>query len=182
MRQELDTYIRARYPLLWIVTPEEKRALEELEALAKHQRKPLLLWSATAGVVNAAVPQRADGSKRDPLALLAAIIEDREPGIWVLRDFHPFLRDHTVVRRLREAAFGLEASNKTIILLGPVLKIPPELEKEITVVDFALPSAAQLSAMLEEIIAAAGQRGNIEVSLDRRQRGRLVQACLGLTA
>ncbi len=51
---------------------------------------------------------------------------------------HPFLRDHTVVRRLREAAFSLESSNKTIILLGPVLKIPPELEKEITVVDFSL--------------------------------------------
>jgi SpoVK/Ycf46/Vps4 family AAA+-type ATPase len=100
----------------------------------------------------------------------------------VLRDFHPFLRDHTVVRRLREAAFGLEASNKTVILLGPVLKIPQELEKEITVVDFELPSVDQLGALLEEIVTSAGQHGAIQVNLDRRQRGRLVQACLGLTA
>lgn len=182
MRHELDLYIRARYPLLWVVTPEEKRALQEIQALAESQRKPLYTWSAAQGVSNSALPQRADAAKRDPLALLSAILEDREPGLWVLRDFHPFLRDHTVVRRLREAAFELEAGAKTIILLGPVLKIPPELEKEITVVDFALPTEPELSAMLEGIITASSKHGQIEVNLDRRQRGRLVQACLGLTA
>ena len=182
MRKELDIYIRARYPLLWVVTPEEKRALQEIDDLAKEQRKPLFVWSATAGLVNPAVPNRADATKRDPLALLTAILDEPEAGLWVLRDFHPFLRDHTVVRRLREAAFGLEASAKTVILLGPVLKIPPELEKEITVVDFALPAADQLSAQLEQIIATSSQHGSIQIDLDRRQRGRLVQACLGLTA
>ncbi len=182
MREELDVYIRARYALLLVVTPEEQRALQELEALAEEQRKPLYIWSTTAGVINSATPQRSDTSKRDPLALLSAILDDRESGIWVLRDFHPFLRDHTVVRRLREAAFGLEASTKTIILLGPVLKIPPELEKEITVVDFALPTAAQVDRLLEQIITASNQPNSIQVNLDRRQRGRLVQACLGLTA
>jgi AAA+ superfamily predicted ATPase len=182
MREELDIYIRARYALLWVVTSEEQRALQELEALAQDQRKPLLIWSTTTGLVNSATPQRADTTKRDPLALLSAIIDEHEAGIWVLRDFHPFLRDHTVVRRLREAAFGLEASAKTIILLGPTLKIPPDLEKEITVVDFALPTAPQIDRLLDQIISASGQHGNIQVNLDRRQRGRLVQACLGLTA
>ncbi len=131
MQQELDTYIRARYPLLWVVTPEENRALADLDALATTQRKPLYLWSATSGVLNSAIPDRVDASKRDPLSLLTAIIEHDGSGIWVLRDFHPFLRDHTVVRRLREAAFTLKPSSKTIILLGPVLNIPVELEKEI---------------------------------------------------
>jgi SpoVK/Ycf46/Vps4 family AAA+-type ATPase len=180
MRDELDIYIRARYTLLWVVTSEEQRAIAELDTLAQEQHKPLYTWSTTVGLTNVAMPQRVDTTKRDPLALLNAIIDEREPGIWLLRDFHPFLRDHSVVRRLREAAFGLEASNKTIILLGPVLKIPPDLEKEITVVDFALPTAAQLEKQLERIITKAG--GAVQVSLDRRQRGRLVQACLGLTA
>ena len=108
MQEHLDTYIRARYPVLWIVTPEESRALSELDALAQRQRKPLYLWSATSGVANSALPGRVDTAKRDPLALLTAIMEDSAPGLWILRDFHPFLRDHTVVRRLREAAYALE--------------------------------------------------------------------------
>src|SRR6476620_6847193 len=106
MREDLNIYIRARYSLLWVVTSEEKRALQELIELAEEQRKPLFLWSATTGLVHSAKPQRTDTAKRDPLNLLSAIIDEREAGIWVLRDFHPFLRDHVVVRRLREAAFG----------------------------------------------------------------------------
>jgi len=181
MQQELDIYIRARYTLLWVVTSEESRALSEIDQLAKEQRKPVYVWSATTGVANPAIPTRVDAGKRDPLTLLTAIVEDREPGLWVLRDFHPFLRDHTVVRRLREAAFSLESSNKTIILLGPVLKIPPELEKEITVVDFSLPTRDELDRQLDRIVESARSHGKIDIALDRRQKARLVQACLGLT-
>ena len=182
MRQELDLYIRARYPLLWVVTPEEQRALQEIEALAQSQRKPIYVWSVTTGLVNLAAPQRADTGKRDPLPLLTHILDAPEGGIWVLRDFHPYLRDHGVVRRLREVAFGIAASTKTLILLGPVLKIPPELEKEVTVVDFNLPDAGQLQHLLDDIIATGTRSGTIQVNLDKRQRGRLIQACLGLTA
>lgn len=181
MRQELDIYIRARYPLLWVVTPEEERAQTEIEALAKTQRKRLLLWSATVGLANPAMPGKTDSSKRDPHALLTSILEENEACIWVLRDFHPFLKEPTVVRRLREVAFGLRASNKTVILLGSVLRIPPELEKEVTVLDFALPDAQQLQQTLSSVVESAQRNGKIEVALDKRQRTRLIQACLGLT-
>ena len=178
MKQELDIYIRARYPLIWIVTPEEGRACKEIEALAKEQKKRLYFWSITVGLANPAVPDRVDASKRDPLQLLTTIIEDKVSCLWVLRDFHPFLKDQNIVRRLREVAFALTTGNKTVILLGPVLKIPPELEKEITVIDFRLPSAEQVELMLDEVIK---RRPTTKVNLDRRQRTRLVQACLGLT-
>jgi len=182
VKQELDTYIRARYPLLWVVTPEEKRALEEIDSLAQAHKKRLLIWSVTTGLVNPALPDRVDSSKRDPLALLTTILDDSESCIWVLRDFHPFLKEPTIVRRLREVSFGLQTQtvSKTVILLGPVLKIPPELEKEITVIDFNLPTESQIEAMLAQVIESA-RRGEIKINLDRRQRVRLVKACLGLT-
>lgn len=119
MKQELDTYIRARYPLLWVVTPEEQRALIEIEALAQEQRKRLMVWSATTGLSNPALPERVDSGKRDPLALLSTILDDSEACIWVLRDFHPFLKEPTIVRRLREVAFGLESSKKNGCLIRP---------------------------------------------------------------
>jgi ATP-dependent 26S proteasome regulatory subunit len=182
MLTELDVYIRARYPLLWVISPEEERALREIETLATQQRKALYVWSATQGLANVALPGRFDPSKRDPLGIINHILDNSEAGIWVLRDFHPFLRDHLVVRRLREAAFALSASAKTIILLGPVLKIPAELEKEVTVVDFSLPTAPELSQLLDRIITAAQSHSNVVVGLDKRQRARLVQACKGLTS
>ncbi len=184
MRDELDLYIRARYPLLWVVTAEEQRALREIDELGKAQRKRVQLWSTTRGLVNAALPDREDTSKRDPLQLLKSILDDSEAGIWVLRDFHPFLKDAGVVRRLREIAFSQseQKANKTVILLGPVLKLPPELEKEIAVVDFDLPTSEQLQSRLDDMTARLQESSRIEVRLDRRQRAQLVQACLGLTA
>ncbi|MCB0069709.1 MAG: AAA family ATPase, partial [Caldilineaceae bacterium] len=184
MRDELDLYIRARYPLLWVVTAEEQRALREIDELGKAQRKRVQLWSTTRGLVNAALPDREDTSKRDPLQLLKSILDDSEAGIWVLRDFHPFLKDAGVVRRLREIAFSQsdQKANKTVILLGPVLKLPPELEKEIAVVDFDLPTSEQLQRRLDDMTARLQEASRIEVRLDRRQRAQLVQACLGLTA
>ncbi|HRW04504.1 MAG TPA: AAA family ATPase [Caldilineaceae bacterium] len=181
MRKELEIYIRARYPLLWIVTPEETRALAEIDELAKSLRRRLLYWSGTTGLTNPAAPNRNDPAKRDPLQLLTMIIEDSEACIWVLRDFHPYLKDPNIVRRLREVAFALEASHKTVVLLGPVLKIPPELEKELTVVDFRLPTEAEVSAQLDAIIEHS-RRNSTVIDLDRRQRERLIRACMGLTA
>ncbi|MBX3011728.1 MAG: AAA family ATPase [Caldilineaceae bacterium] len=180
MKQALDTYIRARYPILWVVTPEEQRALQEIDDLAQRQKKRLILWSATTGISNPALPDRPDSSKRDPLALLTMILDEPEASLWVLRDFHPFLKEPTIVRRLREVAFGLATSNKTVILLGPVLKIPPELEKEITVIDFDLPTEAGLDAMLTQLIEN-NKRRKIKVELQKRDQARLVKACLGLT-
>ncbi len=182
MKHDLDLYIRARYALLWLVTPEEERALAELDALAQLQRKRILYWSYPSGVTNPAKPDWADTSLREPSKLLRAIEAEPEASIWVLRDFHPFLKDPGVVRLLREVALALEKSSKTIVLLSPVLEIPRELEKQITVVDLELPTADELDAQLEAIIEHAQRHQSIQVELDRRQRARLVQACLGLTA
>lgn len=182
MRKELEVYIRARYPLLWIVTPEEERALGEIEQLAVDLRRRLFHWSITTGESNPALPGREDRSRREPQAMLNAIVDESDPAIWVLRDFHPFLKDIAVVRRLREVAFALQKSQKTILLLGPVLKIPRELEKEITVIDFALPNAGEIDGLLRQIEKSAAQNGQISIDLNRRERDQLVRACLGLTS
>ncbi len=182
MKQIIQTYISAGYPLLWVVTSEEERALAELDALAQETQKHLLYWSSTLGTENPALKGPPDASKRDPLALLTTILEKKEPTLWVLRDFHPFLKDPNIVRRLREVAFGLRASGRMVILLGSVLRIPPELEKEVTVVDFNLPTAAQMEQMLKQVMEETkGQRLTVTVELDKRQREKLLQACLGLT-
>jgi len=177
MRKDLDTYIRARYPLLYVVTAEEERALREIDALAGEQRKKVMIWSCTEGWYNSATPARKDASKRDPLMVLGAIIEEPGAAIYVLRDFHSFFQDHSTIRRLRDAALAIKQSNKTIVLLSPVLKIPPELEKEITLIDFNLPSENNLAAMVDEIVKSA----SIPTQLDKRERERLVRAAMGLT-
>ena len=58
--QELDTLIRARYPLVYLVTPEEQRMEAILAELAQGHGKALLGWSVARGF------QRLDGEKSVP--------------------------------------------------------------------------------------------------------------------
>lgn len=110
------------------MTAEEGRALKEIETLAQEQRKRLLCWSTTVGLVNPALPDREDASKRDPLVLLKTILEDKEPGLWVLRDFHPFLKDAGVVRRAARNCVQSGTSAKTELFCWGCAQDPP-LEK-----------------------------------------------------
>jgi hypothetical protein len=69
---------------------------------------------------------------------LDQVIEQVEPAIFMFKDFHPFLtkNNFAIIRKLKEIALHLKDSFKTILLVSPVLEIPTELEKEITVLNF----------------------------------------------
>src|ERR1700748_3423437 len=135
---ELETLIRARYPILYIVTSEEMRVQEAVLAIAAKRSKKVFEWSYTTGVVPAGTSLQSQKNRsvatRDPLQALDLVIEHVEPAIFIFKDFHPFLtrNNFAVVRKLKEIALHLKNSFKSILLLSPVLEIPTELEKEIT--------------------------------------------------
>ncbi len=71
--------------------------------LAKEIELPLKVWSQSTGMFScdengAMVPTNVD--MIDPLEVLRGIHNSDEPGIWLLEDFQPFLRDeHHVLLR-----------------------------------------------------------------------------------
>ena len=87
----------------------------------------------------------------------------------------------SVVRKLKEIALYLKNSFKTIILVSPTIEIPTELGKEITALNYPLPSRDDLSDLLDKIIADVSEFKHINVELDDHARERLLQASLGLT-
>src|SRR5207248_934811 len=120
---------------------------------------------------------------KDPLLALHQVIDQVEPALFVFKDFHPFLakNNYAVIRKLKEIALQLKNSFKTIILVSPVLEIPVELEKEITVLNFPLPAREDLSALLDKIVEDVKQFKQVKIDLDDAGRERLLQAALGLT-
>jgi MoxR-like ATPase len=184
---EIETLIRARYPLLYLVTSEELRAVEALLDIAQRRQKKVFEWSCSTGIVPAGVSIQSQKSRnpatRDPLAALDQVIEQVEPAVYLFKDFHPFLtkNNFAVTRKLKEIALHLKNSFKTIVLVSPVLEIPVELEKEITVLNFPLPTRDDLSELLDRILADVKQHRQVIIDLDEAGRERLLQAALGLT-
>ena len=177
---ELETLIRARYPIIYVVSWEEKRVEDALRAITQARGKKMYQWTVTQGMV--LNPANRDDATRDPLAALDFVMASRDQAVFLFKDFHPFLNDTALVRRLRDLTYALKTSYKTLILLSPVLKLPPELEKEITVVDYALPSLEDLGHLLDGIIESVKSNPRIQTQLTTQEREAILQAALGLTA
>src|SRR6266700_3878842 len=186
-QSELETLIRARYPILYLISSEEMRVQAMVMEIAKKRHKKAFEWSYSSGIVPAGTSiqsqKHRNAATKDPLAALDQVIEQVEPAIFIFKDFHPFLtkNNFAIVRKLKEIALHLKNSFKTIILISPVMEIPTELEKEITVLNYPLPSREDLSELLDKIIADVKQFKQVVIDLDEAGRERLLQAALGLT-
>jgi SpoVK/Ycf46/Vps4 family AAA+-type ATPase len=100
----------------------------------------------------------------------------------VLRDYHHYLNDPVVVRKLRDAAHALKTSRKNILFLSPVLKVPTELEKEIAVIDYKLPDKEEIREIISRITKTLDETGNLDIMKTPEKREKIVEAALGLTA
>ena len=184
---ELETLIRARYPILYIVSSEEMRVQNLAIEVARKRQKKIFEWSYSTGIVPAGTSIQSQKHRnlatKDPLAALDHVIEQVEPSIFIFKDFHPFLTksNFAVIRKLKEISLHLKNSFKTILLVSPVMEIPTELEKEVTVLNYPLPSREDLSELLDKIINDVRQFKQVKIALDEAGRERLLQAALGLT-
>lgn len=187
LQTEIETLIRARYPILYIVSSEETRVQSAIMSIAQRRQKKVFEWSFSTGIVPAGTSiqsqKHRNAATKDPLNALDQVIEQVEPAIFIFKDFHPFLTksNFAVIRKLKEIALHLKNSFKSIILVSPTLEIPTELEKEVTVLNFPLPTRDELSELLDRIIQDVRQFKQVKIDLDEAGRERLLQAALGLT-
>ena len=128
MRDDLATYIRSRYTLVYLLSFEEQRVLEELEAFARQEGKQVVVWSHARGAHGPGV--KAGTGQRSPTAFLDAVATMPDNTLVVACDFHPFLGDPLVVRQVKELGRDLESTKKTLLFVSPVLKLPVELAKD----------------------------------------------------
>jgi ATP-dependent 26S proteasome regulatory subunit len=186
-QQELETLIRARYPILYVVTSEETRLQNAIVAVAGRRQKKVFEWTYSTGIVPAGTSIQSQKGRntatKDPLVALDQVIEQVEPAIFVFKDFHPFLtkNNFAVIRKLKDIALHLKNSFKTIILISATLEIPSELDKEVTVLNFPLPTREDLRLLLDGIVEDVKTVAEVTVDLDDAGRERLLQAALGLT-
>lgn len=182
--REMEELIRARYSLIYLVTWEEDRARRLLIDLAANMKKLLYEWSITDGLrsMNGTPESRTSAKRlREPLAVLNEILQADVSGIYILKDFHTYLEAPEIVRQLRDLASALRRSRKTIVILSPTLKVPPEMEKALTIIDMPLPSYGDLSELLEHTIRSGAANKKFDVRLSAADRDAMVKAAMGLT-
>ncbi|MHC4415672.1 MAG: AAA family ATPase [Planctomycetota bacterium] len=185
---ELDVLIRARYPIIYVVSWEEARVEQHLRRIAAKHRKELYEWSVTRGMRKAGDSSAGPRSKglADPVEALDIVIEYKEPAIYLFKDFHPFVRpgahgNVATIRKLREVARALSDTYKTLVVCSPLLDLAPELEKDVTVLDYPLPTLREMDSLLTRICRDVAEDSSLKINLDEKSREALTQAAGGLT-
>lgn len=181
--KDIEHLMRARYPLIYVLSSEEKRVEEsiadvlEAREREKRYRTRIYTWSVTEGMRVGAEPQ---GDSKDPLKALRFILEAKkdERAVFILRDLHAFQKNPEVVRLLRDLARNLKETLKTVFLISPLLIIPPELDKEVAVVEYPLPELAEIGGILDRVMSMVPGKKPPEGT----EREHIVEAALGLTA
>lgn len=174
--EEFELLLRACYPLIYIPTLEEERLEKAIADSAQQMgNRAVHVWDFVDGYHDN--PNNEGVGKRNPLQALEYLekLPAQAGGIFILRDFHRFLEDISISRKLRNLARSLKAQPKNIILISPTVQIPPDLTEVFTVVDFALPTATEIKSEIQRLILSTGQ------SLSDKLTDELVRAGQGLS-
>jgi SpoVK/Ycf46/Vps4 family AAA+-type ATPase len=173
---ELDLLLRARYSLIYIPTREEERVEAAIAASAKQQgNRGVYTWDFVDGYQGN--PNDAGFGRRNPLQALE-FVEKLPPSaaaVFILRDFHRFLDDVAIARKLRNLARLLKSQPKNIIIISPQIAIPDDLSEVITVLEFPLPTLSDIKTEVERLLSATGSQ------LQGRVMDDLIRSCQGLS-
>lgn len=180
-KSELELMLAARYPLLYVVTPEEEIAEEELLAVAGARKSQIYFWDFARGWSD------KDGAdKGNPMNALARVgkMPGEQPTLFVLKDLATLIAaggngqitpaQLPLVREIKNLAREMARDRRTLVILSDQLRLPVELREETTIVDFSLPAPKEISKLIDELVGK-------KLKLSDEGREQLVKACQGLS-
>lgn len=198
-----SSYIYAGYPLLWVSSYEEYRVLTSYVADISNAKEQYntYAWDIADGIHAATISDgtlmfekesikvkmtTANGeeevdSNMDPLIPLKWLDEEAPNNTIVfLRDYTPFLdkscKDAVLLsRKIRNLIPKFKAQGKTLVILSPTVAIPNELEKEVSVIEFKLPTRDVLDIVLKGVCESTGKNYPSDTDM-------IIDSALGMTA
>lgn len=174
--EEFELLLRACYPLIYIPTSEEERLEQAIANCAQRVgKRNVYIWDFVDGYQDN--PNNEEVGRRNPLQALEFVekLPPQSGGIFILRDFHRFLEDISISRKLRNLARKLKSQPKNLIIVSSEVDIPADLSEVLTVLDFPLPTGSEIKTEIQRILASTGQ------SLGDKLLDELVRSAQGLS-
>jgi AAA+ superfamily predicted ATPase len=161
--KDVAALLRARNPLLWIVTREEARVEASLFEAAATANYIARTWDVAQGVAEINGQPVPGIGGPDPGDMLRTIqqraMTGNERAVWLMRDLGPWLRDLTgaaTCRALRNLARMLPGCPReqaqAVIVLSPSGDLPPELAGHATVIEWPLPDREEIAAIMHAAV------------------------------
>lgn len=173
---ELTVLLKARYPILYISTYEEER----LEYIIKYCTKKFVSrtyysWDFVDGYQGN--PNDSGFAAKNPLEALELIekLTAETACVFVLKDYDNFLKDFSIIRKLKNLSKSLKTQPKNIIIISSEVNIPETLREFITLIEFPLPNYNEIKTELSRLMLSLQENISEEFLIT------LTTACQGLS-
>lgn len=178
---DLQVLLRSQIAVIVIETTEELRAIQLFERLAQQSATVTYQWTSTAGLRRLDTPYVEAVQKMDVNGLFAKIQNTHFPAIFLLIDFHPFIRDAINVRRIKDVALNNASNGKTLVFISHSFAVPPELEPVYARFELSLPTREiLLQACYDEAAKWRDSNGGGNVKSSKKNLEKLVDNLVGL--
>ena len=168
--------LKARYPIIYISTYEEER-IEYIIRLCtkKYVSRTYYSWDFITGYQGN--PNDSGFAAKNPLEALE-LIEKLTPetaSVFVLKDYDNFLKDLSIIRKLKNLSRSLKTQPKNLIIISPEVNIPDTLREFVTLIEFPLPTYNEINEELLRLMTSLKQDISDDLLLS------LTTACQGLS-
>jgi SpoVK/Ycf46/Vps4 family AAA+-type ATPase len=150
--------LKARYPIIYISTTEEERIEYLIKYCAKKKvARTYYSWDFIDGYQGN--PNDVGFAAQNPLEALDLVdkLTPETAALFVLKDYDNFLKDFSIVRRLKNLSRTLKTQPKNLVIISSEINIPDSLKEIVTVLEFPLPSYQEIREELTRLISSTQQ-------------------------
>jgi hypothetical protein len=165
----ISDYLKAGYPVLLVRTQEPERFIGG--AVQKANGRTPYQWDVVRGYRE--MGNEAEWQECDPFDLPNVAAKGTEKAVWFLRNYHFWLSEPPVIQALQNNLSVYKTKGITLVIVSPDAKLPLELEREVVVLDFPLPSREELKTILGGLVESTG--------IEPEDEGAVLDAAQGLT-
>lgn len=179
---QLILNLRSSAPIIQFVSSESLRIRGLCIDASKTLERSFYRWSEPDGLFKWSEDTwMPEEDYEEPHEILEWLNGDHGPCVLLLEDFHHYLTpdNHKIISRLRNFALAVasrQLSAVSLVMSQPFHLLPPEIEKEVQVMDMPLPDTEDLKKLMQQ----ARERYSIH-ERDYSESPALVEAALGLS-
>src|SRR3990167_6520515 len=175
-KDDFLAYLRAGFPLLYVVTHEEQRALKD----CADKKFKQFIWTGMDGLKDEKGGKIGGGE--DPTGLWGVIPSLEENSVVYLLDYHFFIESPDTIRKIKDVLPVMKAKGQHAVIVSCRMVLPPELEKDCVVMNFGLPQKDDLREILNYVFNCWNEETGGKEKSDVKNHDRVLEASLGMTA
>ncbi|WP_213308653.1 AAA family ATPase [Paraburkholderia sacchari] len=173
----LREHVESLYPLIYLVTYEEREADALIQSVADNRL--ILEWDMARGFVDFSTKRPTSPYQSLPDAVETLLEMDLTNHFIVIKDAHLALNQNPLavarIKALADKIVHHDATSATLFMVSPQPCVPPELEKFVTLLDLPLPDESSIAAII------TNYAGHYDLDLSAGLIADLAQAFRGLS-